>query len=253
MKTLILTRVTALVLGAALAGVGCYASYEAAAKADGGYLILMAPLAALAAAFIPVLWERALHDRQWIRALALFIVWLPCVATVLSTAFERNHFAKAGGEAERTALRTSVERAKAERNDAKAALATATAAANKVRGLEGKACKTSCLSAKATETAAAERLTAKEAALASAESKAVTEARFKQSPWLLPLAAEGASIILIACGFGLGRSPVPVLSERQRAARRGVKTKRDNKRKIEKARKTGPKLIKPATKVAANG
>lgn len=252
MKTLILTRVTALVLGTALAGVGCYASYESAAKADGGYLILMAPLAALAAAFIPVLWERALHDRQWVRALALFIVWLPCVATVLSTAFERNHFAKAGGEAERTALRTSVERAKAERNDAKAALAAATAAANKVRGLEGKACKTSCLSAKATETAAAVRLTAKETALASAESKAVSEASYKQSPWLLPLAAEGASIILIACGFGLGRA-APVVTDRQKAARKGAKKRRQNERLREKARKTGPKLVKPATKIAANG
>jgi uncharacterized membrane protein len=252
MKTLILTRITALVVGAAAAGVGCYASYEAAAKADGGYLMLAAPIVALAAALIPCLWERALHDRQWLRAAALFVVWLPCVSTVLYTAVERNHLAKAGGEAQRAALRMTVERAKTTVAEAKAAKVEATAKADKTRGLDAKACKNACQSARANEATAIGRLAEAETALAAAESKAVTEADFKQSPWLLPLALEGAGMILIAAGFNLGRAPIQVpvkvptvapaeLAKRDRRIKR-LEEELKKHRVREKARQTGPKL-----------
>jgi hypothetical protein len=244
-KTLLFIRITALTVGAAAAGVGCYASYEASAKADGGYLMVAAPIVALAAAIIPAFFERAIHDRQLIRAAALFLVWLPCVATVFFTAVERVHFAKAGGEAQRSALHEVVDRAKANLSDANTFLVTATAAANKVRGLEGKACMRSCLSAKATEQAAKTRVADAEAALAVAESKAVAEASMKQPEWLLPLALEVAGMILIAAGFGLGKKPVsvaPVLTKSQIAARKGVETKKRKARLRAKARKNGPKL-----------
>ncbi len=241
--TLLLTRITALTVGTAAAGVGCYASYEAALKADGGYLVLAAPIVAIAAAVIPCFWERAVHDKQWIRATALFLVGLPCVATIYYTAVERNHLAKAGGEAERAALHTAVDRARANLNEASQAKATATAAANRVRGLEGQACKAACLSAKATETAAITRVTQAEAALVAAEAKAVTEVGMKAPDWLLPLALELAGMILIAAGFGLGRQPATVtLTPGQVRARKGHETRKRNRRLREQARKSGPRL-----------
>src|SRR5262249_55892163 len=116
--TLLLIRITALTLGAAAAGVGCFAAYEAAANAAGGDLMVAAPVVALAAALIPAYFDRALHDRQWLRGIVLFLVWLSCAATVFYTAAERVHFAKASGEAQRSALHQVVERAKAELADA---------------------------------------------------------------------------------------------------------------------------------------
>jgi hypothetical protein len=112
--TLTLLRTSAIALGASAAGVGCYAAYEAAAKADGGYLCVAAPVVALAAALIPCFFDRAIHDRQFFRGLVLFVIWLPCAATVFYTGAERVHAAKAGGEAQRTALRLVVDRAQAQ-------------------------------------------------------------------------------------------------------------------------------------------
>jgi hypothetical protein len=229
---------------AAAAGVGCFAAYEAAAKADGGYLMVAAPVVALAAALIPAYFDRALRDRQWLRGIVLFIVWVPCALTVFYTAAERVHLAKASGEAQRAALHQVVERAKAELAEANQAKAAATTAANRIRGLDGKACRVTCLSIKATEVAAISRAANAETALAAAEARAVTEASIKQPEWLQPLALDLAGIMLIGAGFGLGRkpAPLPVVTDRQKAARKGLKTKRRNKRNREKARKIGPQL-----------
>ncbi len=250
MTTLIFIRITALVLGFAMAGVGMYASFIA--YANSGYLAVAAPLVALAAALIPGYAERAWHDRQHLRALTLMVVWLPCFAMVVLNAIERNHAAKAGGEAERASYHTAAKRAETELVEAKAAVRAATAAADKVRGLQGKACKTPCLNALASETAARARVKAAEKALQIADGSAVTEATLKAPDWLLPLALEVASMFLIACGFGLGREPAavaaripvsePALTPRQIAARKGVETRRKNKQLREKARKAGPKL-----------
>jgi hypothetical protein len=207
LKTLLFIRTTSLTVGAAAAGVGCYAAYEAAAKADGGYLMIAAPIVALAAAVIPCYAERACHDRQWLRAIALALVWVPCALTVFYSAVERNHFAKAGQEAERASLRTTVQRAKQELIEMKASADKATLAANKVRGLDMKACKNSCQSIKATETAAINRAAVAAKALAATEAKAVTESEMKAPDWLLPLSVDIAGMFLIACGFGLGRKP----------------------------------------------
>jgi hypothetical protein len=246
-----LLRTSAIALGASAAGVGMYAAYEAAAKADGGYLCIAAPVVALAAALLPTFFDRAIHDRQLVRALALFLVWLPCAATVFYTAVERNHSARAGVEAQHASLHQVVERASAELESAKADKLASTAAANRVRGLEGNKCKTVCLSAKASEKAAAERLDDAEKALTAAQAKAVTESQIKQPDWLLPLALDIAGMMLIGAGFGLGRAPVPerveqpiiTVTPRQAAARRGVKTREKNRRLRAAARKNGPKLV----------
>jgi hypothetical protein len=207
-RTLYLVRATALAVGVAAASVGCYAAYEFAAKMDGGYLMVAAPIVAAAAALIPCYFEIAFRDRQWVRGFALLAVWLGCAAVVFYSATERNHDAKAGAEAERSSLRLIADRAQTELTNAKAAKDAATAVANRIRGLEGKACKPiTCQSVKATEEAAINRLAAAEKALAAAEAKAVTESGIKQPDWLLPIALDIAGMVLISTGFGLGRQP----------------------------------------------
>lgn len=207
---IIVIRSTALALGFAMAGVGMYASYIA--YADSGYLMVAAPLVALAAALLPAYAELAWKSRQHVKALALILVWLPCFAMVVLNAIERNHAAKAGGEAERAAMHTAASRAQAELADAKAAAKDATLAANKIRGVEK--CGPKCLSSKATETAAIARVAAAEKALTTADGHAVAESATKAPTWLLPVALEVASMFLVACGFGLGRAkPAPIVVE----------------------------------------
>ena len=172
-------RTTALAVGAAAAGVGMYAAYEAAARADGGYLMVAAPIVALAAALLPAYAEVAWRARQRLKALVLLAVWLPCASSVFFVASERFHAAKALGEAQRAASHSVADRAAADLADARTASKAATAAADKVRGRDAKACKAACLSVKASETAAQDRLAKAEAALAAAQGKAVTEASLK--------------------------------------------------------------------------
>jgi hypothetical protein len=217
---LTIIRATALALGFSMAGVGMYASYMA--YAGGGYLMIAAPLVALAAALIPAYAECAFNARQYARALALTLVWLPCFGMVVLNAIERNHAAKAGGEAERAAFHTAVNRAAAELVEAKATATAATTIANKLRAGDGPKAR----SAKATETAAREQVQAAEKALHAAEGAAVTESATKAPEWLLPLALEVASMFLIACGFGLGRRTRPVQAEVAKPAARAKDPKR---------------------------
>lgn len=255
-------RASALVLGSALAGVGMFASYTA--YAGSGYLAVGAPLVALAAALIPAFAEYAWHHKQAFRAAMLMIVWVPCISMVLLNAIERNHGAKAGGEAERAALHTAADRAGKELTEAKAAANAATLAANKVRGLEK--CGPKCQSIKATETAARARVADAEKALKAAEGVAVTESATKAPEWLLPLALEVSSIFLVMAGFGIGRRqakevPAPVeapavvkdvtvLTKRQIAARKGVETKRRNAKKAAAAQRKADKIAASNPKVA---
>jgi len=249
--TIILARVTCLTVGAALAAVGMFASYDAAIQSGSKYLMIAAPLIALAAPLVMVFVEIAVEARQHVKALALLTVFGLCAATVFYTAAERNHAGRAVGEAQRIAYRAAVTRATAELADAKAAAKDATAKADKVRGLDAKACRKTCLNAKASETAAAERVAAAEKAMAVAEATAVTESDLKQPDWLLPASVDIANMVLIWVGFGLGRMPVPskpeapALTKRQIAARKGLETKKQNKRQREKAkqaRKAGFKV-----------
>lgn len=246
MKVVILARTTALVTGFSAAAVGAFATYEAA---PAGYLKVAAPIVAFSAALLPVFAEHAAHHRQWFRAAALLACFVPAAATVFFTAAERVHLAKAEGEAERSAIRLLVDRTTGDLTEAKAAAKVATAAADKVRGKLN--CKTQCLSLKASETAALSRVADAEAALKTAQAKAVTESDLKAPSWLLPAALDVAGIVLLSCGFGLGRLPAaPVeekLTKRQIAARKGAATRR----KRANLRKTTVKNGKANLKVAA--
>jgi hypothetical protein len=246
----LLKRTVALTLGTALAGVDAYATYEAAARADGGYLMLAAPLVALSAVVLPVLWDHCLAEKRGFRALVLFLAWLPCAAVVFYAAAERVHLSKGVAESERASIRAAADRAKVELTEAKTALAAATAAADKVRGLTDKQCHKTCLSIRATEIAAQDRVRGAEGALKAAEATAVTESNLKAADWLLPLSLNLGGLVLVWTGLAPAKDsevpqqvPVP-LTKRQEGARRGHKTRKRNERLRAKARETGPQLVK---------
>lgn len=244
-------RISALALGIGAVGVSCFAAYSAAASVDGGYLTIAAPLVALSAAAIPAYAEVAIHHRQWMRLVCMMAVWTLCAATVFFAAVERTHYAKGAGEAQRAAMHTAADRAKADLADAKSAAATATAAANKVRGKDGPRARAIL----ASETEALSRVEQAKTALIASEGHAVTESDIKAPDWLLPLSLDLVGMVLISAAFGLGRHEdkvpeipaapaveLPVLTKRQIAARKGVETKRRNAKLREKARKSRPKL-----------
>lgn len=252
--TTYIARGACLVVGTALAGVGMYASYMAATKVGNEYLMVAAPLVALAAPVTMVFVEIAVEARQYVKAMALLAVFILTAATVFYTAAERNHDGRAVGEAQRLASRTAADRAERELNAAKAARIEATAKADKVRGIPDAKCKNTCLSLKASEQAATQRVVAAEQAVRDAAGHAVTDSDIQQADWLMPLSIDVANMVFIWCGFGLGRierKPMqvvtaaveaPALTKRQIAARKGVETKRKNLRLRVKARTVGPKL-----------
>jgi hypothetical protein len=201
--TIYIARGTCLAVGAALAGVSMHASYEAAARVGNDYLMIAAPLVALAAPSTAVFIEIACNARQYLKALALLLVFGLCSATVFYTAAERNHDGRAVAEAQRVASRTTAERAERELSEAKADAKAATLAANKVRGAEK--CGPKCQSIKASETAAISRVAAAEQAVRNASSHAVTDSSIQQADWLMPLAIDFASVVMLWAGFGLGR------------------------------------------------
>lgn len=250
-----IARGACLTVGTALAGIGMYASYMAAAKVGNEYLMIAAPLVALAAPLTAVFIEIACEARQYIKALALLAVFGLSAATVFYTAVERNHDGRAIGEAQRLASRTTADRAERELADAKAARADAIAKADKVRGIPEAKCRNICLSLKASEQAAIQRVTAAEQAVRDANNHAVTDSDMQQADWLMPLAIDFGSVVMLWVGFGLGRIehkavPVvqaavaaePVLTKRQLAARKGVETRKRNAKLRAKARQTGPRL-----------
>lgn len=230
----IFVRATALLTGFTAAGVGCYAAYDAAAQAGGGYLTVAGPIVALSGALLPAYADYALKHRQFGRALLLLLVWLPAAATVFFNAAERVHSAKALGEAQREANRTVVARAAADVTEAKQAAKLATAAADKVRGKEGKACHAQCASWKASETAAIQRVETAEKALAAAEAHAVTESDLKAPDWLLPASLDIVGMVLIGAGFGLG-APAKVAPAPQPAPVEPAKAPRDRSASAKKA------------------
>jgi hypothetical protein len=153
-------------------------------------------------------------------------------------------------EAERHALRAEADRAATELTEAKTALGAATAAANKVRGIPDKQCHKTCLSIRATEIAAQDRVRGARGALKAAEATAVTESNLKAADWVLPLTLSLGGLVLVWTGLAPAtktseapeQAPVP-LTECQEAARRGHKTRKRNARIRAKARETGPQLV----------
>jgi hypothetical protein len=229
--TTYIARGACLSVGVALAGIGMYASYEAAAQSGSAYLMIAAPLVALAAPLVMVFVEIAIEARQYVKALALLAVFGLTAATVFYTAVERNHAGRAVGEAQHTAYRIAVDRANKELIEAKADAQAKTAAADKVRGQEGDKCKKACQNIKASEKAAAERLAAAKKALADADALAVTESDIKQPDWLMPASVDVTNMVLIWVGFGLGSiqrkpaQPAAPVEPKARKVRKPAKSK----------------------------
>jgi len=198
-------RIVSAILGAITGGLNAYAAFEFGLKLEGGavsYIALAAPVVALTAGLLPPLAERAWAAGGRVKSLALWCALVPCAAVAFYSAAERVHLSKAGAETERAALRYVVDRATVTLDTANAEAAAATLAANKVRGLTEKTCGPKCQSVRATETAARGRVTEAESNLEKAQGKAIQEANLKPPVWLLPVALDFASFVLLWSAFG---------------------------------------------------
>jgi len=109
-------RFASIILGIVTALLGMYGAYQFGLKLEGGvsYLTIAAPVIAGAVAIIPPLAEQAWRSKQYVKSLMWWAVLVPAAATVFFGAAERVHVAKAGAEAERSALRKDAERASSE-------------------------------------------------------------------------------------------------------------------------------------------
>lgn len=211
--TTYVARGTCLTIGAALAAVGMKASYDAAALTGNTYLMVAAPLIALAAPITAIMIEIAADARQYLKALALLMVFGLGSVTVFYTAMERNHDGRAVGEAQRLASRTTAARAERGLAEAKANRAEATAKADKVRGKDTPKATAILLA----EKEAKQRVAEAEIAVREASSHAVTDSGVQQADWLMPVTIDVGNMVLIWVGFSLGtirRKEVPTVVEK---------------------------------------
>src|SRR5215472_12341931 len=114
-------RYASIILGIVTALLGMYGAFQFGLKLEGkvSYLTIAAPVIAGAAALIPPMAEQAWRQRQYAKSLIWWAVLIPAAATVFFGAAERVHVAKAGAEAERSALRNAADRAGQELSQAK--------------------------------------------------------------------------------------------------------------------------------------
>ena len=204
-------RLGALALGLTCASLGCYGAFEFAYRLEGEvtYLVLAAPVIAATAALVPPIAETTWRGGQTLKALLWWAVLLPAGAVVFFSAAERVHTAKAGAEAERSALRSAASRTAVTLTRAEAELGKARAAANKARGQ--KQCGPDCRTKLATELSAQADVDAARRALLQAERKATSESPLKAPMWLLPAALNAVAFMAIWTGLSAGWSPaVPV-------------------------------------------
>src|SRR5262245_3597841 len=196
-----LHRVASTALGSICSGLGCYGTFEFAYRLEGSvsYLVLAAPVVALTAALIPPLAEATWRSGAHIKALLWWAALIPAGAVVFFSAAERVHTAKAGGEAERAALRSAVARAETALAEARTENAKAQAEADKVRGWNQ--CGPKCTGIKATAEANRELVADAEAKLAKAEAMAKLEAPFKAPVWLLPAALDVVAFMALWTGL----------------------------------------------------
>jgi hypothetical protein len=198
-KSHAVTRIAAGILATVTGGLGAWAAFEYGTALEHGqinYLSLAAPAVALTAGILPAIAERSWQAGQWVKSLVLWAAVIPCAATVFFAAAERVHLAKGAAETERASLHQVVDRAAADLTAAKAEANTARIVADKVRGLEGRACNVRCASLKASETAARARVAELEGKLTSAQGKAVSESPLRAPTWLLPASLDFASFVL---------------------------------------------------------
>jgi len=183
-------RLGVLALGVSCAGLGAFGAYEFAHSLEGEvtYLVLAAPLIAVTAALIPPIAEATWRGGHPLKTLLWWAVLVPAAAVVFYSAAERVHVAKAGAQAERSALRGAAARAQAALTSSEAELAKARADANAARAQ--KQCGPVCRTKLAAEAAAKADVEAARRELLSAESKATTDSPLQAPTWLLPAALD---------------------------------------------------------------
>lgn len=136
----------ALALGVSCAALGAFGAYQFAHKLEGRvtYLVLAAPLIAVTAALIPPIADATWRGGHPLEALLWWAILAPAAAVVFFSAAERVHVAKAGAQAERSALRGVAVRAQAALTKSEAELAKSRADGNAARALKqcGPVCRT---------------------------------------------------------------------------------------------------------------
>ena len=215
-------RAAAMVIGLTCASLGCYGAFEFAHNLEGTitYLVIASPVVALTAALIPPLAEATWRGGGRLKAVLWWIALVPAAAVVFYSAAERVHAAKAGAQAERSALRGAAVRAQAVLTKAEAQLAKARADANKARGQ--KKCGSDCRTKLAAEAAAHADVDAATRELLSAESKATTDSPLQAPTWLLPAALDLVAFMAIWTGLerpAKGRRVCPARRRRRRVRR----------------------------------
>ena len=194
-------RLGALALGLICASLGCYGAFEFAYRLEGAvsYLVLAAPVIAATAALIPPFAEATWRGGAPLKALLWWVVLVPAGAVVFFSAAERVHVAKAGAEAERSALRGAASRAEATLTNTEAELTKARAEANSARGQ--KQCGPVCRTKLAAEAIAKADIDAARLALFQAQQKATSESPLKGPVWLLPAALDAVAFMAIWTGL----------------------------------------------------
>lgn len=194
-------RRAALACGVALAALGAYGSWDYAKGLEGtiSYVVLAAPVVALAAGILPAVAEWQWREGAWLKAALLWVAFGLCAVTVAGAVAERMHTAKAQGEAHRAALRTAVERAQSEYQ---AKLKETTPASEaKDRTIGWKTCGPSCVAIRAKSDRLNTELATARMALANAEQAAVAEAPLKLPSWWIAAAMSVTEVLLIWAGL----------------------------------------------------
>jgi hypothetical protein len=216
-------KLVALVLGLTTAALGMFGAFEFAKGLEGGtitYLVIASPVIAAAAAMIPPIAEASWHNGHRLKSVLWWLVLAPCAAVVFFSSAERVFVAKSGAQAERAALHSAVDRAKADLVTVKAEAKDATAKADKVRGLQGRSCGSRCQSIRASGTTALDRVTETEGKLLTAEKLAHAEAPLTPPSWLLPASLDLVSFASIWTALAAPVRSKPVQKKRRRRTAR---------------------------------
>lgn len=233
-------RGTLLLVGVGAAGLGAVGAFEFQSKLEGSvnYLVIAAPLVAVAAALIPCFAEELWRAGHKVKALAWGLCLIPAAATVFLSVAERVHYSKAQAAAERAAQHSAVSRAEQALREAKDYRSTVEAEAASQRKL--KRCKAECVAKHDDAVAkASQRVTEAEAALKSAEGRAVAEAPLSAPVWLLPASLDLIAFLAIWSGLAPGHLPKEQGVSKQKAKhsrkakrRKKLRPSNDNDRQL---------------------
>jgi hypothetical protein len=218
-------RIFAFTLGSVAAVIGCFGAYEYALKLEGGqvsYLVVAGPVVAISAALIPGIAEATWRQRQRVKALLWWVVLIPAAAVVFYSAAERVHHAKAGSQAQRSALSSAAQRSQADLEAAKATALKAQTEADRTK--LWKKCATQCLGIRQIALDRAQDVAQAETRLLASQAKATQEAPLEAPVWLLPAALD--LIAFMAVWTGLAgpwierHRPTPAVKARVKVKRR---------------------------------